>query len=111
MADITYDDFDKIDMRVGVIREVALNEKARKPAYKVRVDFGGAIGEKWSSAQITQYAADSLIGRHVVAVVNFPPKNIAGFISQILILGVPDAEGNVILLEPERDVPLGGRVF
>ena len=111
MAEISYDDFVKVDMRVGVIREVLPNEKARKPAYKIRVDFGGELGEKWSSAQVTQYPAESLIGRQVIAVVNFPPKNIAGFTSEILILGVPDADGNVILLQAERDVPLGGGVF
>jgi tRNA-binding protein len=108
---ITYDEFVRVDMRVGIIREVLPNEKARKPAYKVRVDFGAEIGEKWSSAQITQYAVEALIGRQVIAVVNFPPKNIAGFTSEILMLGVPDADGNVILLQPASDVPLGGRVF
>ncbi|MDX2161463.1 MAG: tRNA-binding protein [bacterium] len=111
MDTISFADFEKVEMRVGVIREVLDNERARKPAYKVRVDFGGEIGEKWSSAQLTHYAKDALIGRQVIAVINFAPKNIAGFTSEILILGVPDAEGRAILLSPERAVEPGGRVY
>jgi tRNA-binding protein len=108
---ITFDDFMAVEMRVGIIREVLDNARARVPAYKIRVDFGAELGEKWSSAQVTHYAKEALIGRLVVAVVNFPPKNIAGFTSEILILGVPDSEGRVILLQPEQGVPLGVRVF
>ncbi|MFN8529233.1 MAG: tRNA-binding protein [Anaerolineae bacterium] len=110
-AAASFDDFLKIDMRVGVIREVLDNEKARKPSYKVRVYFGDVIGEKWSSVQATHYSKESLIGRQVIAVINFPPKSIAGFTSEILIMGVPDAEGKVILLQPDHDAVIGGRVY
>jgi tRNA-binding protein len=108
---VTFDDFLKIDMRVGIIREVQDNPRARKPAYVLRIDFGDEIGEKWSSAQITHYPAEALIGRAVIGVVNFPPKQIAGFTSEVLVLGVPDAEGRVILLQPESDALIGGRVY
>lgn len=108
---ITYDDFVKVDMRVGIIREVQDNPRARKPAYILRIDFGSEIGEKWSSAQITHYAKESLIGQVVIGVVNFPPKQIAGFTSEVLVLGVPDAEGRVILLQPEDEALIGGRVY
>jgi tRNA-binding protein len=106
-----FDDFMKVDMRVGVIREIQEFPRARKPAYKVRVDFGAEIGEKWSSAQVTHYAKEELIGRLVIGVVNFAPKNIGGFMSECLILGVPDAEDKVILLQPDSDAPVGGRVY
>ncbi len=108
---VSFDDFMKIDMRVGIIREIQEFPRARKPAYKVRVDFGSEIGEKWSSAQVTHYPLDALIGRRVIAVVNFAPRNIGGFMSERLILGVPDEEGKVILLQPDADVPPGGRVY
>jgi tRNA-binding protein len=107
----SFDDFMKVDMRVGVIREIQEFPRARKPAYKVRVDFGAEIGEKWSSAQVTHYATEELVGRLVIGVVNFAPKNIGGFMSECLILGVPDAEGKVILLQPDSDAPIGGRVY
>jgi tRNA-binding protein len=107
----SFDDFMKIDMRVGIIREVLEFPRARKPAYKVRVDFGAEVGEKWSSAQVTHYGMDALIGRRVIGVVNFTPKNIGGFMSECLILGVPDSDGNVILLQPDKDALLGGRVY
>lgn len=111
MTQATFDDFMKVDLRVGVIREVLDNEKARKPAYKIRVDFGSEIGEKWSSVQATHYPKESLIGRQVIAVVNFPPRVIAGFASEVLILGAPDEEGKVVLLQPDHEVVIGGRVY
>ncbi|MES2751800.1 MAG: tRNA-binding protein [Pseudomonadota bacterium] len=98
---ITYDDFSKIDLRVGRVIEVQPFPKARNPSWKVRVDLG-ELGEKWSSAQITRYTADDLVGTLVVCVCNFPPRNIAGFLSEVLILGAPDANGNVILLSPRK---------
>ena len=109
---IEYGDFERVDMRVGTIRSVEAFPQARKPAYKIEVDFGEPIGRKWSSAQVTAlYAAEELVGRQVVAVVNFPPKRIAGFPSEVLILGVPDDAGNVVLLRPERAVTNGVRVY
>ena len=109
---ITFDDFLKVDVRVGQIVEARPFPKARKPAYQLRVDFGGAIGERWSSAQLTErYALGDLVGRRVLAVVNFPPRQIANFMSQVLVLGVPDERGNVVLVRPDADVPLGGRLF
>jgi tRNA-binding protein len=102
----------KVDIRVGRIVEVLDFPEARKPAYKLRIDFGPPIGIKKSSAQATRhYAKDDLRDRLVVAVVNFPPKQIGPFLSEVLTLGVPDGEGDVVLLTPERDVPLGGRMF
>lgn len=99
---ITYDDFARIDLRVGRILEVQPFPKARNPSWKVRVDLG-ELGEKWSSAQITNYSAEQLAGSLVVCICNFPPRNIAGFISDVLILGAPDREGKVILLSPRKD--------
>ncbi len=107
----TFDDFLKIDMRVGIIREVQDFPRARKPAYKLRVDFGAEIGEKWSSAQVTHYDKDALLGRLVIGVVNFEPKNIGGFMSECLVIGVPDEQGRVVLLKPDHDAPIGGRVY
>ena len=107
----SFDDFMKVDMRVGIIREIQEFPRAHKPAYKVRVDFGAEIGEKWSSVQATHYGVDALVGRRVIGVVNFAPKNIGGFMSECLILGVPDDEGKVVLLKPDSDAPLGGRVY
>ena len=109
--EITFDDFLKVDMRVGRIVEVEEFPEARKPAWRLRVDFGPEIGVKRSSAQITNYTRDELLGRQVVAVVNFPPRQIGPFISEVLTLGVPDEDGNVILLRPTADVPVGGRMF
>ncbi len=110
---ISYDDFLKVDMRVGKILEAREFPKARKPAYKLKIDFG-PLGVKNSSAQITaRYDhPSSLVGRKVIAVVNFPPKQIANFISEVLVLGVPDSEGRIILLglECEEEAPLGSRV-
>ena len=110
MAPITYDDFAKVDIRVGRILEVAEFSKARKPAYQLRIDFG-ELGVKTSSAQIIKYydKAD-LVGKLVLAVVNFPPRQIANFFSEVLTLGVVLGDGDIVLVHPERDVPLGGRI-
>ena len=107
----TIEDFEQVDLRVGRIVVVEPFPEARKPAYKLTIDFG-PLGLRRSSAQLTDlYTLDDLPGRLIVAVVNFPPRRIAGFVSEVLVLGVPDAEGRVALLAPERDVPLGGRVY
>ena len=112
MAEISFDDFMKVDIRVGVITEAAPYPEARKPAIKLWVDFGGEIGVRKSSAQITKhYDPDTLPGRKVMAVVNFPPRQIGKFMSEVLVLGVPDDEGEVILLKPDLDAPIGGRLF
>jgi tRNA-binding protein len=109
---ISYPDFDKVDIRVGRILAADDFPQARKPAYQLTIDFGGEIGVRRSSAQLTKYyTREELIGRQVVAVVNFPPKQIGPFMSQVLVLGVPDEEGAVVLLQPERTVPLGGKMF
>ena len=105
-------DFERIDIRVGRIVRAEAFPEARKPAYKLTIDFGPDVGVKQSSAQLTRvYAAEELPGRLVLAVVNFPPRQIGPFRSEVLTLGVPDAEGAVVLIAPERDVPLGGRLF
>ncbi len=107
---ISWDDFEKVEIRSGTILEVTDFPKAKKPAYQLRIDFG-ALGIKQSSAQITQhYSKEALIGQQVVAVVNFPPKQIANFFSECLVLGVYDTDGNVILLQPERKVENGRRI-
>ena len=107
----TIEDFEQVDLRVGRVVAADLFPEARKPAYKLTIDLG-PLGLRRSSAQLTAlYELDELPGRLVVAVVNFPPRRIAGFDSEVLVLGVPDAEGRVALLAPERDVPLGGRVY
>jgi tRNA-binding protein len=109
---ISFDDFMKVDIRVGRIVAAEPFPEARKPALKLRVDFGGEIGEKKSSAQITRhYKPEELIGRQVLAVVNFPPRQIGPVMSEVLVLGVPDADGEVVLIGPGHDVPLGGRLF
>ena len=111
-AQIAFDDFMKIDIRVGTIVAVEPYPEARKPSYKLRIDFGPAIGIKKSSAQITRfYAPENLVGRQVAAVVNFPPRQIGKFMSQVLTLGFPDASGEVVLIGPERAVPNGGKLF
>jgi len=111
-APITYDDFRKVDIRVGTIVAVEPYPEARKPAFKLSVDFGPAIGIKRSSAQITKhYALDKLVGRQVAAVVNFPPKQIGRFMSEVLVLGFPDAENEVVMIGPDKNVPNGGRLF
>ena len=109
---ISYDDFQKVDIRVGGITRAEPYPEARKPAIKLWVDFGDGIGEKRSSAQITRhYTPEGLVGRKVMAVVNFPPRQIGKVMSEVLVLGVPDTEGEVVLLTPDKDVPLGGRMF
>ena len=109
---ISFDDFAQVDIRVGTITRAEPFPEARKPAIKLWVDFGGDIGEKRSSAQITRhYTPDGLIGRQVLAVVNFPPRQIGKVLSEVLVLGVPDADGEVVLIGPGQDVPLGGRMF
>ena len=111
MAEITFDDFLKVDIRVGRVTRAEPFPEARKPAIKLWVDFGPEIGEKKTSAQITaHYTPDALIGKQVMAVVNFPPRQIGKFMSEVLVLGVPDPEGGVVLLSPDLDVPLGGRM-
>jgi len=109
---ISFDDFLRVDVRVGTIVEAAPLEGARKPAIRLRIDFGPEIGEKKSSAQITRYyKPEELIGRQVAAVVNFPPRQIGKFMSEVLTLGFPDEAGEVVLVQPERAVPNGGRLF
>jgi tRNA-binding protein len=106
----TFDDFLKIDMRVGRVIRVKDFPEARKPAWKLWIDFGSELGERTSSAQITSYAREDLEGRLVVAVANFPPRQIGPFRSEVLVLGATDAEGRVILLHPDTEVPLGARI-
>lgn len=109
---LSFAEFDRVDIRVGRIVDVQDFPAARKPAYKLRIDFGEALGVRTSSAQATKhYRKEDLLNRLVVAVVNFPPKQIGPYMSEVLTLGVPDGDGGVVLLEPKRDVPLGGRLF
>lgn len=109
---IAFADFEKVDIRVGTIVAADPFPEARKPAIRLKIDFGDAIGVKASSAQITRhYRPEDLIGRQVLAVVNFPPRQIGPMMSQVLTLGVPDADGEVVLLRPDHDVPAGGRLF
>jgi tRNA-binding protein len=109
---ISYDDFTKVDIRVGTVVDVQPYPEARKPAYKLAVDFGPEIGVKRSSAQVTAYyTPEMLLGRQVAAVVNFPPKQIGKFMSEVLVLGFPDAEGKVVLIGPSHAVPNGSRLF
>ena len=107
----TIEDFERIDMRVGRVVSVDDFPEARRPAWKVEVDFGPEIGTKRSSAQITNYEREELEGRLVVAVTNFPPRQVGPFVSEVLLLGVPDDGGRIILLRPDSDVPPGGRVY
>ena len=109
---ISYDDFAKVDIRVGTIVGVDAFPEARKPAFKLRVDFGPGIGVKRSSAQVTvHYRPEDLLGRQVAAVVNFPPRQIGPFMSAVLVLGFPDAAGAVVLVGPSQAVPDGGKLF
>lgn len=108
----TIDDFLKIDVRVGRITDVQDFPEARKPAYKLTIDCGAEIGMKKSSAQIVKnYTKEQLLGRHVLCVVNFPPRQVGPFLSEVLTLGVPDSAGDVILIAPDAEVPLGGRLY
>lgn len=110
--EIAYPDFEKVDIRVGTIVEAEPFPEARKPAFKLRIDFGDVIGVKRSSAQITDhYTPETLVGRQVAAVVNFPPRQIGPMMSEVLTLGFPDAAGKVVLIAPTLPVPNGGRLF
>lgn len=112
MSEASYEDFQRLDIRVGRITRAEPYPEARKPALKLWVDFGGDLGEKRSSAQVTRhYEPEALIGRQVLAVVNFPVRQIGKVLSEVLVLGVPDAEGEVVLVAPDADVPLGGRLY
>ncbi len=109
---ISYADFEKVDIRVGTIIEVLPFPEARKPAFKLKIDFGPAIGVKRCSAQVTtHYEAGTLVGRQVAAVVNFPPRQIGPFMSEVLTLGFPDENGAVVLISPSLPVPDGGKLF
>jgi tRNA-binding protein len=109
---LSIEEFDRVDIRIGTIVEVTPNAGARKPAYRLRVDFGPEIGLKTSSAQLVDlYRAEELVGRQVAAVVNFAPRQIAKVLSEVLVLGFPDTEGRVVLVAVERQVPNGGRLY
>ena len=112
MAEITYGDFERVDIRVGTVVSAEPNPRARKPAYILKVDFGAAIGVKKTSAQLTEhYRPEELVGRQVAAVVNFPPKQIGPLMSEVLVLGFPDGAGAVVLVGVDRPVPNGGKLF
>jgi tRNA-binding protein len=112
MDPISFADFERVDIRLGTIVGVEPFPEARKPAFKLRIDFGSEIGIKRSSAQITvHYTPESLLGRQVAAVVNFPPRQIGPFMSEVLTLGFPDANGAVVLVQPSLAVPNGGKLF
>lgn len=112
MPEISWNDFEKVDIRIGRVVEAEPFPEARKPSIRLVVDFGPEIGTRKTSAQLTaHYEPVTLLGKQVVAVVNFPPKRIAGFKSEVLVLGVPDGDGEVVLLSPDVDVPPGGRMF
>ena len=112
MAEITFDEFLKLDVRVGRIIRAEPYPEARKPAIKMWIDFGPDLGEKKTSAQITQhYSPEELPGKLVLGVVNFPPRQIGKFMSEVLVLGAPDENDNVVLLTPDKDIPVGGRMY
>lgn len=112
MSEISFDDFLKVDIRKGTVIDAQPFPEARKPAIKLWVDYGGEIGVRKSSAQITvHYSPEALIGREVLAVVNFPPRQIGKFMSEALVLGLPDADGEVVLIAPDKPVPNGARMF
>ncbi len=108
---ISYDDFARVDMRAGVIVEVEDFPRAKNPSYKVKIDFGPDIGPKWTSVRATNYPKETLIGMQIIGVVNFPSKNIAGFMSEVLVLGVPQEDGSLSLLTPSLPAKLGTRVY
>ena len=109
---ISYDDFARVDVRIGTVLSATPNAGARKPAYVLEIDFGPGIGRKKASAQVTElYAPEQLVGRQVAAVVNFPPKQIAQMVSEVLVLGFPDAEGRIALINVDHPVPNGARMF
>ena len=111
MAEIAFDDFLKVDIRVGRVTRAEPYPEARKPAIKMWIDFGPGIGERRTSAQVTaHYDPETLVGKQVLAVVNFPPRQIGKFMSEVLVLGMPDADGEVVLVGPDQDVPDGGRL-
>ena len=111
MTEISFDDFMKVDIRVGTILRAEPFPEARKPAIKMWIDFGPGIGERKTSAQVTaHYDPETLVGKQVLAVVNFPPRQIGKFMSEVLVLGMPDADGEVVLVGPDQDVPDGGRL-
>jgi tRNA-binding protein len=111
-APISHDEFDRVDIRIGTVTKAEPFPEARKPAYKLTIDFGPTIGVKKSSAQVTKhYALDELVGRQVAAVVNFPPRQIGPVMSEVLCLGFPDADGEVVLLSVDRAAPDGGKLF
>ncbi|MDG1171119.1 MAG: tRNA-binding protein [Sulfitobacter sp.] len=111
MAEISFDDFMKVDIRVGTVTRAEPFPEARKPAIKLWIDFGAEIGERKTSAQITaHYTPDTLVGRQVMAVVNFPPRQIGPFMSEVLVLGLPDSNADIVLLSPDQAVPDGGRM-
>lgn len=112
MTEISFDDFMKVDIRVGVVIRAEPYPEARIPAIKLWINFGGDLGEKKSSAQLTDhYTPEALIGTTVMAVVNFPPRQIGKVMSEVLVLGVPDAKGAVVLMRPDMAIPAGGRLF
>jgi tRNA-binding protein len=112
LPEISWEDFEKVDIRVGRVVEAEPFPEARKPSIKLTVDFGAEVGTRRTSAQLTaHYDPEMLLEKQVVAVVNFPPKRIAGFKSEVLVLGVPDENGGVVLLSPDHEVPPGGRMF
>ena len=112
MAEITYGDFERVDIRVGTVVSAEPNPRARKPAYILKVDFGAGIGVKKTSAQLTDhYRPEELVGRQVAAVVNFPPKQIGPLMSEVLVLGFPDGAGAVVLVGVDQPVPNGGKLF
>lgn len=111
MSEISFDDFAKVDIRVGEVTRAEPYPEARKPAIKMWIDFGDDIGERKTSAQITaHYDPASLVGKQVMAVVNFPPRQIGKFMSEVLVLGLPDEQGEIVLIGPDGDVPTGGRM-
>ncbi len=112
MAEIDFDDFLKVDIRVGTVTDAQPYPEARKPAIKLWIDFGGEIGLRKTSAQITaHYQSETLIGKQVLAVVNFPPRQIGKFMSEVLVLGLPDETGEIVLIGPQGPVPNGGRLY